>query len=347
MFFTNKIEKKLISLAEAYKDYFHVGTTISPWTLKYNKTERKLIEKHFNEIVAENCTKPMFIYKDENTIDFSTADKIIKFAQENNKKLRWHTFVWHNQMPKWIYYKDAECKELATKEMLEQRIKKYIQAVMEHTKGIVPSYDVVNEVISDKTFTLRTEEDHSLWQKIMGPDYVEKVFTWAHEANPEAELVINDYNIETIPAKREGMYNFVKNLLSKNISVSAIGLQMHISVENPPVSRIEETIQMFAELGLKVLVTEMDVSVYESEKEERKEYTPELLEKQAQRYKELFECFKRCAQKGWLTDVVLWGTQDHLSWKNNFPVKERTDIPLLFDKNGKAKPAFHKIVGLK
>ena len=161
MFFTNKIEKELISLAEAYKDYFHVGTTISPWTLKYNKTERKLIEKHFNEIVAENCTKPMYIYKDENTIDFSTADKIIKFAQDNNQKLRWHTFVWHNQMPKWIYYKDTECKELATKEMLEQRIKKYIQAVMEHTKGIVSSYDVVNEVISDKTFKLRTEKDHS------------------------------------------------------------------------------------------------------------------------------------------------------------------------------------------
>ena len=346
MFFHKKIQEELTSLSDYYNDYFKIGTAISPWTLKVNKTEKALVKKHFNEIVADNCMKPMYIYKDENAFDFSMADKLIDFAQKHNKKLRWHTFVWHNQMPKWIYYKDAECKELATKEMLESRIKTYIQKVMEHTKGKVDSYDVVNEVISDKTFKLRTEDDHSLWQKIMGPDYVEKVFTWAHEANPEAELVINDYNIECIEEKREGMYNFVKDLLAKNIPVTAVGLQMHISVENPPVSRIEKTIQMFAELGLKVLVTEMDVSVYESEKEDRKEYTPELLEKQAQRYKELFECFKRCAKKGYLTDVVLWGTQDHLSWKNNFPVPGRTDIPLLFDKKGKAKPAFHKIVDL-
>ena len=109
------------------------------------------------------------------------------------------------------------------------------------------------------------------------------------KAKDENNDLITDFDIE--------IEKFVKDLLSKNIPVSAIGLQMHISVENPPVSRIEETIQMFAELGLKVLVTEMEVSVYESEKEERKEYTPELLEKQAQRYKELFECFKRCAKK--------------------------------------------------
>ena len=73
MFFKSKIEKNLISLSESFKDFFNVGTTISPWTLKFNKIEKELIKKHFNEIVAEDCTKPMYIYKDENTIDFSTA----------------------------------------------------------------------------------------------------------------------------------------------------------------------------------------------------------------------------------------------------------------------------------
>ena len=267
----------------------------------------------------------------------------VEFCKKHNKKIRWHTLVWHAQMPKWIYYQDKECKELATKEMLEARIKKYIFAVMEHTKDYVSSYDVVNEPISDKTYKLRTEEDHSFWQKILGPDYVEKMFTWAHEANPDAELVINDYNIESTIGKREGMYNFVKEMLAKNVPISAVGLQMHISVNDPPVEQIEETINMFGELGLKVLVTEMDVSVYKFEDKERIEYTPELLEKQAQRYKEIFECFKRCAKKGYLTDVVLWGTMDSRSWKNDFPVPGRTDIPLLFDGNGKAKPAFYSI----
>ena len=342
MFFS-KIQKSLVSLCDYYKDYFYVGTALSRWTLFNKGIEQKLALKHFNEFVAENLTKPMFLYKDENTIDFTEADKYLKFCKKYNKKIRWHTLVWHAQMPKWIYYQDKECKELATKEMLEARIKKYIFAVMEHTKDYVSSYDVVNEPISDKTYKLRTEEDHSFWQKILGPDYVEKMFTWAHEANPNAELVINDYNIESTIGKREGMYNFVKEMLAKNVPISAVGLQMHISVNDPPVEQIEETINMFGELGLKVLVTEMDVSVYNFEDKERIEYTPELLEKQAQRYKEIFECFKRCAKKGYLTDVVLWGTMDNRSWKNDFPVPGRTDIPLLFDGKGKAKPSFYSI----
>ena len=127
--------------------------------------------------------------------------------------------------------------------------------------------------------------------------------------------------------------------------MDTVGLQMHINLENPPVGQIEETIQLFGSLGLKVIVTEMDVSVYKDfepgrESEPKKEYTPELLNQQAERYYQLFECFKRQAKQGILTDIVFWGISDRFSWKNDFPVPGRTDAPLLFDVNCNPKSAF-------
>ena len=138
-------------------------------------------------------------------------------------------------------------------------------------------------------------------------------------------------------------------MLERGVPVDTVGLQMHINIEYPPVSEIEKTIELYGSLGLNVIVTEMEISMYsdrEQDKdifEERKEYTPELLEKQAARYAEIFECFKKEAKAGILKDVVLWGITDRMSWKNNFPVPGRTDAPLLFDEEGKPKAAFDRL----
>ena len=154
-----------------------------------------------------------------------------------------------------------------------------------------------------------------------------------------------------VPGKREGMYKLLKGMLERGVPVDTVGLQMHINIEYPPVSEIEKTIELYGSLGLKVIVTEMEISMYadrEQDKgifETRKEYTPELLAKQADRYAEIFECFKKEARAGILKDVVLWGITDRMSWKNNFPVPGRTDAPLLFDGEGKPKPAFDKLCG--
>ncbi|MCR4735823.1 MAG: endo-1,4-beta-xylanase [Treponema sp.] len=339
----NNIEKSAVNLKDIFKDYFSIGTALNHYSLTHDTIETQLVKKHFNLIVAENCTKMERIYKSETELDFSKANDFLTFGKCNNFQMRWHTLVWHNQSPKWIFHDNDG--NLVSKETLEERLKHYIRSVMNYCKGFqVSSFDVVNEVISDKSFKLRTKEDYSLWYEILGPDYIDKAFLWAHEADPRVELAINDYNLEILPQKRQAMYELLQGMIKKEIPVNAVGLQMHININNPPIKQIEDTINLYGSLGLKVLITEMDVSVYESEKEERKIYTAELLEKQAERYKELFDCFKRCSKRGYLDKVILWGITDGSSWKNHFPVPGRGDCPLLFNTDGSSKPAFNKII---
>ena len=147
-----------------------------------------------------------------------------------------------------------------------------------------------------------------------------------------------------------GMYNFVKGMLERGVPVDTIGLQMHINIKNPPVSEIEKTIELYASLGLNIIVTEMDISAYVDKDFEhpdpRREYNKAFLDEQADRYAQVFECFKRYAKQGILKDVLLWGITDRMTWKNNFPAPGRTDAPLLFDNEGKPKPAFDKLLEL-
>lgn len=332
------------SLSNYYENYFRVGAALN-W-LYYTKDEAafpdiNLVKKHFNLIVCENDTKMVGVYPKPRKFNFARTDQFIKFARKYNKDVRWHTLVWHNQSPEWIFKnKDGT---LVSKEKLEKRLKKYIFKVGRRYHKYVSSVDVVNECISDKHFNLRDGSEHSLWNQIIGPEYIDKAFFWAKKAFPNSNLVINDYNLEIIPEKREGMYKLVKGLLERGVPVDTVGLQMHISVDYPPVSQIEETIEKFGQLGLNVIVTEMDVSIYKDDKEAKKEVTVDVLEEQAKRYQELFDCFKKEAEKGYLKDVLLWGVTDNFSWKNNFPVQGRTDAPLLFDGQGHKKPAFYTI----
>ena len=340
------MEKKLF---EVYKDYFRVGAAVGG--LFYDKeppkgpfVDSEILAKHFNLVVAENDTKMCNMMPSPGTYNFSSADKFIEMAKKNGQDIRWHTLVWHNQAPEWIFQDENGNK--ASKELLLQRLKDYIFTIGKRYSKDVCSVDVVNECISDKNFQLRDGNDRSKWFDIIGPEYIDKAFFWAREAFPNAELVINDYNLETIPGKRQGLYDLVKGMKERGVPVDTVGLQMHISMYYPSIKMIDETIKMYGSLGVKVIVTEMDVSVYNDYKdgkeqfEEKKEYTPELMEQQAQRYKELFECFKENAKAGILKDVVLWGITDRFSWKNYFPVPGRTDAPLLFDVEGKEKPAF-------
>lgn len=308
--------------------------------------DEDIARSEFNLIVAENATKMESVYKAPDVFDWSMADRYVQFCRENHQDFRWHTLVWHNQSPAWIFVDEEGNK--VSKDVLEARLKKYIFAVGERYADVVCSVDVVNECISDTKFVLRDLADQSKWFDILGPDYVDKAFFWAKEAFPKSHLVINDYNLEMIEGKRRGMYELVKGMLSRGVPVDTVGLQMHINIENPPVSEIEETIELFGSLGLNVIVTEMDVSAYIDrdfkKPDPRREYTAEFLEQQAERYAALFACFRKEAKAGILKDVVLWGTSDRFSWKNNFPAFGRTDAPLLFDVNGQKKPAFDALM---
>ena len=312
----------------------------------------ELAANQFNLVVAENECKMGSVYQmgpdGKPTFDFKMADRLRDFAKKNGQDMRWHTLVWHNQSPDWIFKDDKG--EKVSREVLEERLKNYIFTVGERYRDDICSVDVVNECISDKNFILRDGADRSQWFDILGPDYVDKAFFWAKEAFPKSSLVINDYNLEMVEGKREGMYKLVKGMKKRGVPVDTVGLQMHINIENPSVSEIEKTIELYGSLGLNVIVTEMEISMYADREQDkgkfdpRREYTPELLAQQANRYAEIFECFKKEALAGILKDVVLWGITDRMSWKNNFPVPGRTDAPLLFDEEGKPKPAFEKLV---
>ncbi len=377
-------------LYENFKDYFRVGAAISgivlmndaereelfqkrkAWFEEFKKNfkpqpgmpefkftepepfpkgdmiEKQLAATQFNLVVAENECKMGNIYRGPDQFDFTGPDRLLKFARENKQDMRWHTLVWHQQSPKWIF--DDGNGGKASKEQLEERLKHYIMTVGERYKNDICSVDVVNECISDKNFVLRDGADRSQWFDILGPDYVDKTFFWAKEAFPNSSLVINDYNLEMFEGKRMGMYNFVKGMLERGVPVDTIGLQMHINIQNPPVSEIEKTIELYASLGLNVIVTEMDISAYVDKDFEhpdpRREYDKAFLDEQADRYAQVFECFKRYAKQGILKDVLLWGITDRMTWKNNFPAPGRTDAPLLFDNEGKPKPAFDKLLEL-
>ena len=377
-------------LYENFKDYFRVGAAISgiilmddaereelfqkrkAWFEEFKKNfkpqpgmpefkftepepfpkgdmiEKQLAATQFNLVVAENECKMGNIYRGPDQFDFTGPDRLLKFARENNQDMRWHTLVWHQQSPKWIFDDGKGGK--ASKEQLEQRLKHYIMTVGARYKNDICSVDVVNECISDKNYVLRDGADRSQWFDILGPDYVDKAFFWAKEAFPNSSLVINDYNLEMFEGKRQGMYNFVKGMLERGVPVDTIGLQMHINIQNPPVNEIEKTIELYASLGLKVIVTEMDISAYVDKDFEhpdpRREYDQAFLNEQADRYAQVFDCFKRYAKQGILKDVLLWGITDRMTWKNNFPAPGRTDAPLLFDTEGKPKPAFDKLLEL-
>ncbi len=182
-------------LKDYYKNYFAIGVAVSPHNLKTD--EAQLIVQQFNSITPENAMKMGPIHPAENFYNWKDADSIVAFAKRNHLKIRGHNLCWHNQAPAWMF-KDATGGTVS-KEVLLQRLKDHITAVVTRYKGSIYAWDVVNEVISDKP-----EEyfRNSEWYKICGEDFVAKAFEYAHAADPNALLFYNDYN-EISPSKEK------------------------------------------------------------------------------------------------------------------------------------------------
>lgn len=328
-------------LKDYYKDYFTVGVAVSPQALK--GPEADLIVKHFNSITAENAMKMGPIHPEENRYNWQPADEIVDFAIKNGMKMRGHTLCWHNQTPNWLF-KDEQGNDV-TKEVLLKRLKDHITSVVARYKGKVYAWDVVNEVIDDNNNKYFRE---SPWYKICGEEFVAKAFQYAHEADPDALLFYNDYNTES-PGKRERIYTMVKKLIEAKVPIHGVGLQGHWSIYEPTGAAIKESIEKFASLGMIVQVTELDVSVYQSEHERRDKkegeddtFTAEREQKQIEQYKTFFQAFRE--NKGKLNSVTFWNVSDKRSWLDNFPVRGRKNYPLLFDQELKPKKAYWEVV---
>ena len=353
--YPRSFEKDIPALKDVFKDYFHLGAATSPRFLNEQDVYSGLISYHYGVLVAGNSMKPDALQPQEGRFNWRDADLFVKFAEDHNMLLRGHTLVWHSQVPNWFFVDPTNPSKPATSEQLIARLENHIKTVLGRYRGKIHSWDVVNEVLNDAG-NLRGEADGSKWKGIIGDvdgdgfdsDYIELAFKFAREADPDARLIINDSGLESGGAKRDGMYTLVKRLLEKGVPIDGVGLQMHISIYGPTAQQIEETIELFASLkqynpNFMVEVTEMDISVYRW-MEPKKEITLELLELQAQCYAEIFEVFKRQAEKGNLDMVVLWGTGDHDSWLDDFPIQGRGDAALLFDKQLAAKPAYYALI---
>jgi endo-1,4-beta-xylanase len=348
-----------VSLAGAYKDYFKIGAAIDQNSYK---THEAILKKHFNGIVTENEMKFESLQPKSGEYSFATADAMIKFARDNGMETRGHALVWHRQTPDWVF-KNAD-GETASPEELRQRMKDHIFTVMRHFKGRIDAWDVVNEAVMDdgkmRTHLEEADDQKSAWYGILGEAYIEEAFRMAHEADPDAKLFYNDY-YNYIPARQNAIYNMLKTLKEKGVPIHGVGLQAHLNIEpstNPnhqsyhqTIENLEKAINMYASLGLEVHITELDVSVYigGNKYEEKDFYTPEtftaeLQAKQAERYKALFDMFRRNSSA--ITNVTFWGIADDNTWLSEFD-SGRQDFPMLFDINHQPKPAFNAVVGFE
>lgn len=328
-------------LKDYYKNYFPIGVAVNPRMLDPGP-ESELILAQFNSMTPENVMKMGPIHPEENRYNWAPADKIVDFAMQHGLKVRGHTLCWHNQTPRW-FFTDSTGNQVG-KEVLLARLKKHIDDVVGRYKGKIYAWDVVNEAVPDDGTLYR----QSKFYEIIGPEYIEKAFEYAHAADPNAVLFYNDYNTENA-VKRENIYKIVKGLKEKGVPIDGVGLQGHWSIYEPTAQELEESITKFAALGLQVQITELDVSVYPKEHERRdkkptdkSEFTSEMNDKQAAHYKMLFEVFRK--YKGKVTGITFWNLADKYSWLDNFPVQGRKDYPLLFDQNYEPKKAYWEVV---
>ncbi len=344
------------SLAKAFEGRFLIGAALSENQIMGKEAAAlDLVAHHFNALTAENEMKWERLHPEETRYYWDSADALTQFAAKHGMFVTGHALVWHHQTPDWVF--EDEQGQPASRELLLQRMEQHIATVVGRYKDSVQSWDVVNEALNEDG-TMR----ESRWQQIIGDDYVEKAFEFAHKADPDAELYYNDYNLFK-PEKRAGAVRLVKSIQEKGIPVHGIGMQGHYGIDNPKdLSVIEDSILAYAPLG-KVMVTELDISVlpFPSEGNEGADIGIDL-ELQAKfnpyvdgmpddvnaayeaQYLNVFKLFLK--HQDTISRVTFWGVNDAQSWRNGWPMEGRTDYPLLIDRENNLKPVAYNILEL-
>ena len=336
-------------LKEAFEGKFRVGAALNRKQFSGRDSRAAgIVTANFNTISPENVLKWELVQPAEGKFDFSQADKYVAFGEAHKMFIVGHTLVWHNQTPKWVF--EAPDGTPASKELLAKRLREHIVKVVGRYKGKIGAWDVVNEALNDDG-TLR----ESLWLKILGKEYISLAFKYAREADPQADLYYNDYSLE-IAEKRKGAMELVRWLTKENAGISGVGTQSHHRMVWPSVDDQERTIVELGSLGLKVAVTELDIDVLPRASDYRgaevtvnygrnprldpfkKGFPPAQQTALAARYAEIFGVFVRHHQL--IDRVTFWCVTDADSWLNNWPIRGRTNHPLLWDRSGRPKPAF-------
>jgi len=341
------------SLSKLYENDFYIGTAVSTSKLA-DSTYSATIVKHFNSVTAENVMKWEKIHPQPGVYNFAAADSFMAFAEKNNMHIVGHVLVWHSQTPDWVF-QDAKGK-LVNRDTLLNRMHDHINTIVGRYKGRVHCWDVVNEAIGDDS-----EMRKSQWYNIIGDDYVQKAFEYAHNADSSAMLIYNDYSLPTA-SKRNAVVQLIKKLQSKGIKVDRVGMQGHYHLDYPFLYELDSSIAAFANLGVKVSITELDINIlpFPSEKfdadigmkfemnDSLNPYVNGLPDSMqvvlANRYADFFNIFLKYKEN--IDRVTLWGINDGQSWLNYWPIPGRTNYPLLFDREYQPKQAFWKLVEL-
>ncbi|MDR2933534.1 MAG: endo-1,4-beta-xylanase [Oscillospiraceae bacterium] len=318
-----------MTLKEKYADYFLMGAALNASSVD---THRDIILREFNSVTCRSEMKFGVIAPDTVHYNFEPADKIFNFAMDNNLAIRYHTLLWHNQAPDVLFEKDRESVLRTLRMHADTMGGRY-------GKGFY-ACDVVNEAIDDKHGYFMRQSN---WQEKLGDNLCDIAFHYAREAMPGVSLYYNDYN-ECNPEKSKKIYELVKSMRERGIPVDGIGLQGHWNIESPTMDEIKRAIELYASLGVKLQVTELDISVYNHrEPSDLTAPTPEMIKKQLQVYKDIFAIFRN--YKDVIESVTTWGVADDETWLRYHPVKEgRLNWPLIFDVNHEPKEIYYAIM---
>ncbi len=335
-----------LSLKDAVGDRFSIGAAATgPQVAGRDSLGAEVLKRNFNSIVAENRMKCEEIHPQEDVYDFAGGDSLVAFAEANHMEAIGHCLVWHSQMAPWFCV-DSAGNDVSA-DVLRDRIRSHIAAIVGRYRGRIKGWDVCNEIIvEDGSF-----RDSPLF-RIMGREFVFTALEAAREADPDAELYLNDYGM-TVPGRRDAYLALIDSVKARGLRLDAIGMQGHMGMDYPSVDEFERSIEAFASKGLKVMVTEWDMSALPTvsqsanisdtvaAKREYDPYYPNPLPDSVstlwnERMASFWNLFIKHSDK--IQRVTAWGVTDATSWKNDYPIPGRHDSPLLFDREGRPKP---------
>ncbi|MBC6368854.1 endo-1,4-beta-xylanase [Algoriphagus sp. AK58] len=343
-------------LKDRFESDFYLGSAVNLAQVTGREPGAdSLLTLHFNSITSENGLKWGPVHPKSNEYNFEFGDAFVAIGERMGAFIVGHTLVWHQQTPAWVF-QDGEGKFLSRQDLVF-RMEEHISEVVGRYKGRIHGWDVVNEAFEDDGTWRKTH-----WYSLIGEDYIKIAFEKAHEIDPEAALYYNDYNVWK-PEKRKAILAMATQLRNQGVRIDGIGMQGHYRLNTPSLEQIEQAILDIHEAGFQVHVTELDIDVLPRPSDSEgadltinyaasEEWNPyqtglpkEIEEKLVERYASLFALFQKHADK--ISRVTFWGLHDGRSWLNNWPVRGRTNYPLLFDRNLKLKEGFVQTPGVK
>ena len=294
-----------------------IGTAVNTDVLASDSAYADVVGREFSSVTPENVMKWQLVEPRRGDFTYAAADRLVQFAMDHDQRVRGHTLVWHNQLPTWLLQGTFSSSELA--DLLQD----HVTGEVGHFRGQIYAWDVVNEPFNDDG-----SWRNSIWYRAMGSDYVARALTWAHAADPDAHLYINDYNVESVNPKSDALYTLAQDLLARGVPLQGIGIQSHLALGRPFPVTLKQNLQRFADLGLDVAITEADIRI-------TLPVTDAALARQADEFADLLNA---CLDVDRCVSFTVWGFTDAHSW---IPATfSGQGAATLFDEQLQPKPAY-------